>query len=206
MFINRYFTQKKVHGLLFTLLILGLASNPAAAFSVLPAQPGANTSFRATDVYTLPGGAQMSSFLNPVGIEEIIRGGTGTFLSTLQATFPTWTFNPAANDLAGNFNIQNYYACGTGTADCGTEQGIPAAVNGSFIDITYTPGVGDPTQADNDLHWIQRLYSNHDIAGGHGIPSDKIDIRSGFTSGSLGLCDNNPYYDYSNYVFHIHHL
>lgn len=178
-------------------LLMMLSNYPAFGFSITPAQPGAATNYRFTDVYTLPGGAQRSVALNPAGIEEILRGGTDTFLATLQAEFPTWTFNIAPSNLTGTFNIQNYYACGLGTNDCGTEQGVPGTIVGNFIDITYTPGAGDPTSAANDLHWIQRFYSNHALGtgGGHGVNDDKIDNDNTTVDPILGACSGSPYYD-----------
>ncbi len=174
-----------------------LASAPVFAFDILPAQPGANTTYRLTDVYTLPGGQQRSVSLNPAGVEELILGGTTSFLATVQAEFPTWTFTSASSDLNGSFNVQSYYACGTGTTDCGTERGVPGTVIGNFIDITYTAGAGDPTEAGNDLHWIQRIASNHALGpgGGPGVNVDKVDNDSGDTEPVLGDCDDVPYYD-----------
>ena len=178
-------------------LFVTLANYPSFGFDIIPAQPGAANNYRFNDVYTLPGGAQRSVVLNPAGVDEILRGGTDTFLATLQAEFPAWTFNISPSDLTGAFNIQNNYACGLGTNDCGTEQGIPGTLVGSFIDITYTPGAGDPTAAANDLHWIQRLFSNHatGAGGGHGVNVDKIDNDNGAVDPVLGVCANNPYYD-----------
>lgn len=65
------------------------------------------------------------------------------------------------------------------------------------FDITYTPGAGDPTAAANDLHWIQRLFSNHAVGagGGHGVNVDKIDNDNTVNDPVLGLCSNSPYYD-----------
>lgn len=178
-------------------LSMMLANYPAFGFSIVPAQPGATNNYRINDVYTQPGGAQRSVVLNPAGVDELLRGGTDTFLATLQAEFPAWTFNIAPSDLAGTFNIQNNYACGLGTTDCATERGSPSTIVGSFIDVTYTPGAGDPTAAANDLHWIQRVFDNHNVTNspGHGNAEDVTDIRAGFTDPVLGLCDNNPYYD-----------
>lgn len=178
--------------------ILGMLFNcPVFAFDITPAQPGADTTYRLTDVYTLPGGQQRSVSLNPAGAEELILGGTDSFLATLQAEFPTWTFTSAAADLNGDFNIESYYACGTGTTDCGTERGVPGTIIGNFIDVIYEPGTGDPTAAGNDLHWIQRLASNHALGagGGPGVNVDKIDIRAGHTDPVQGDCDDLPYYD-----------
>lgn len=174
-----------------------LISSPIFAFDITPAQPGADTTYRLTDVYTLAGGQQKSVALNPAGIEELILGGTASFLATVQAEFPTWTFTSANNDLAGAFNVESYYACGTGTTDCGTERGVPGTVVGNFIDITYAAGAGDPTAAGNDLHWIQRIASNHALGagGGHGVNVDKVDNDSGDTEPVLGDCDDVPYYD-----------
>ena len=58
------------------------------AQTIIPAQPGAATTYRFADVYTLPGGEQRSVVLNPEGVEVLIRGGTDAFLTTLRAAFP----------------------------------------------------------------------------------------------------------------------
>ncbi len=176
----------------FLVGLLLLAGGPAAGFDVLPAQPGASTTYRFTDIYTLAGGAQRAVALNPAGVEILPRGGSDSFLATLRAEFPDWTFNAASSDLAGTFTIQNYYACGLGTLDCGTEQGVPDNIIGSFVDVTYNPAAGDPTAAANELHWIQRLFTNHALGagGGHGVNEDKVDNDS-----SPAECANVPYYD-----------
>ncbi len=195
--IKQTLVRRNVIVFLFIWLCITLANYPAFGFDIVPAQPGAANNYRFTDVYTLPGGAQWSVVLNPAGGDELLRGGTDTFLARLQAEFPGWTFNIAPSDLTGTFNIQNNYACGPGTNDCGTEQGVPGTILGSFIDITYTPGAGDPTAAANDLHWIQRLYSNHALGagGGHGVNVDKIDNDNAVNDPVLGVCANSPYYD-----------
>lgn len=114
-------------------LLMTVGNNPAFSQIIVPAQPGATNNYRINDVYTLPGGAQRSVVLNPAGVDDLLRGGTDSFLATLQAEFPAWTFNIAPSDLTGTFDIQNNYACGLGTTDCGTEQGVPGTIIGSFI-------------------------------------------------------------------------
>ncbi len=193
----RYLVPRDAVRSLLLGFVLMLVNTLAYGFSVTPAQPGAATTYRLLDVYTLPGGAQRSVVINPAGIESIIRGGTDTFLATLQSEFPDWTFNAADTDLTGSFNIQNYYACGLGTTNCGTEQGVPGTIVGSFVDVTYTPGAGDPTAAADNLHWIQRLFANHALGagGGHGVNEDKIDNDNTVVDTVLGACSSSPYYD-----------
>ena len=197
MICKQYLILRNVITFLCIGLLMMLAKHPAFGFDITPAQPGAATTYSFNDVYTLPGGAQRSAVLNPAGVEELLRGGTDTFLATLQAEFPAWTFSIAPSDLTGTFDIQNYYACGLGTTDCGTEQGVPGTIVGNFIDVTYTPGAGDPTAAGNDLHWIQRVFSNHALGagGGHGVNVDKIDNDNTTVDPVLGACSASPYYD-----------
>lgn len=182
---------------LIIMVLIALVNVPVFGFDVTPTQPGASNNYALTDVYTLPGGAQMSVVLNPAGVEQLILGGTSTFLATLQAEFPGWTFTSASSDLSGTFDIVNSYACGLGTTDCATEQGVPSTIVGCFIDVTYTAGTGDPTASANDLHWIQRIYSNHALGtgGGHGTNVDKIDNDNNTVDPVMGTCSESPYYD-----------
>lgn len=171
-----------------TTLLLGLTGQASSAFTITPAQPSATNRYDLSEIYTLPGGDQKSAFLNPASINPIVRGGTTDFLTTLQAAFPTWTFNAATADLNGSFEIANYYACGANTL-CGTERGVTATGGvGSFIDVSYIPGTDDPTPAGNDLHWIQRVFDNHNVTNnrGHGNLEDIVD--NPFAMGT-------PYYD-----------
>jgi hypothetical protein len=172
-------------------IALGLVVTPLISFSVEKADAfsitGASTNTAKVEYKV--GNTKYSSRLDPSSIQSITRGGTPDFLSTLKATFPTWTFNTAAKDLTGSFNINSYYACGPKTV-CGKERGITNQTGGvgSFIDVSYVPGAGDPTPAASNLHWIQRVVDNHNIGpgGGHGVPENIIDVDPG---------QPNPYYD-----------
>ncbi|MGB3512871.1 MAG: PEP-CTERM sorting domain-containing protein [Microcoleaceae cyanobacterium] len=156
-----------------------LTSQSSLAFTITPAQPGASIRFDPSEEYTLPDGRKGVTTLDPLSVTEITRGGTAGFLDQLRAEFPVvdgWNFNAAAADLAGSFNIDIYDA-----------QGTPARV-GTEFQLQYNPSAGDPTPADKDLHWIQRVVDNHNITTnpGHGNPENVIDIVAGQT---------DPYYD-----------
>ena len=170
-------------------LVVQLLNQPSLAFNITPVQPGADNLLAGTAVYTV-GTDQKAAFLSPFGIEPLIRGGTVEFLNTLNSDFPTWTFNAAATDLNGSFNIINNYACGFNTS-CGIELGVTNTNGvGSFIDVDYVPGVDDPP-IGTDLHWIQRVANNHHLSLGHGSTDDKVDVFSGAT---------DPYYDTAGFA------
>ncbi len=170
--------------------VSGVELSPPAVF-----QPSAVTSYRYADIYTLPGGEQRASVLNPEGVQLLMRGGTETFIETLEREFPHWAFTPAQEDLTGSFIIQNYYACGLATENCGSERSVEGAHVGAFIDVTYQPGPGDPAPGNSELHWIQRVFSNHDVVAGFGVNSDRIDNENDVIDPVLGPCDESPYYD-----------
>ena len=66
-------------------------------------------------------------------------------------------------------------------------QGNPPGVGAQF-QLFYHPGMGAPTPAVNQLHWIQRVVNNHNITNnpGHGNDEDIIDVSPG---------QSNPFYD-----------
>ncbi|PPT07655.1 hypothetical protein CKA32_004779 [Geitlerinema sp. FC II] len=106
---------------------------------------------------------------------------TNYFLERLSIAFPSWDFEKSDNDLIGSFDIWEYYT------DVNDFRHPGQDYIGSQIKIRYTPGYGDPTPAENQLHWIQRVISNHSSATGvHGDDEDVIDVSSGQT---------NPFYD-----------
>ena len=125
-------------------LVVQLVNQPSLAFNITPIQPGADNLSAGTAIYTI-GTDQRAAFLNPFGIEPLIRGGTVEFLNTLNSDFPTWTFNTAATDLNGGFNIINNYACGFNTS-CGLELGV-----------TATNGVGSL------IHRLERIYTGSNV-------------------------------------------
>lgn len=149
--------------------------------------------YKTIEYYTR-GDKKFSTQLNPSLVQILPRGGTLEFLLTLNAQFPTWTFNTAPADLTGKFNIISYYACKP-EIECGAEVNTKITGNtGAFINLIYEPGTGDPTPINNNLHWIQRVVNNHanGPGGGHGINDDKIDILASNTI--------NPYYDNGAYA------
>ncbi len=189
---NSYKNQLLISSMLILVSFAAVAVNisPPPAF-----QPSAVSSYRFTDIYTLPGGEQRAVALNPHGVQLLLRGGTNTFITTLEREFPQWAFTPAEKSLTGIFVIENYYACGLATPDCGVERTEGKIAVGAFIDISYQPGPGDPTPADNELHWIQRIYSNHDAIAQHGVNADKVDNLNDSDGVTVEPCDEIPYYD-----------
>lgn len=175
--------------LLATPLLVALTGRLSFAFSITPQQPGANQQYTPT-VPSSSGTVE----LNPLSVTALPLGGTTGFLQVLNAAFPDWTVNAAPNDLAGSFSVEGYQAVYTPTSNGGN-------VGGQFL-ITYNPADNDPTTANNSLHWIQRVYTNHEITTtrdangnitatdqGYGTNVDKIDIVTGVGGQS------NPFYD-----------
>lgn len=121
---------------------------------------------------------------------EIQPGGTDGLLDLLNARFGrTWEFIPKGN-LAGSFNVENYYACGSDFA-CTLDGFRVGNAVGSAFKLNYRPEGADPT--GSTVHWIQRLLINFDIDENGNVindqvPIDKLDIRP--SAGS-------PYYDES---------
>ena len=134
--------------------------------------------------------------------EEIQRGGTDELwqlLNDFSNSYPgRWEFRRAENDLGGRFDLLNYYICGPQTTDCGAEIGSPISGGvGAFLGLEYYPAlltpdpVPDPTGFTRDIHWIQRVYSNHSLnPDRHGSIENILDIDIGQTtpyySGSAG--------------------
>jgi hypothetical protein len=100
--------EKLVLGLLVIPLI-SFSGEKASAFSITGAK------INTAKVEYKIGKTQYYSQLNPSSIKSLPRGGTQEFLSLLEKQFRGWTFNTAAKDLTGNFDIDSYYACGTKT-------------------------------------------------------------------------------------------
>ncbi|MFN9965203.1 MAG: hypothetical protein ACK52F_00325, partial [bacterium] len=168
--------QQKQYSLGFftTTLLVVLTSQSSFAFTITPPQPGASITYDPSEEYILPDGRQGVTTLDPLSVTSIARGGTAAFLATLKAAFPAWNFNKAANDLAGSFDVEVYDALGT-----------PSTVGADFR-LQYNPAGGDPTPANNELHWIQRVVNNHKLGAPHGTLDDKIDIVPS---------QDNPFYD-----------
>jgi hypothetical protein len=161
--------QKGSLSFLSTALLITLTAQSSLAFSI------SQSNTIVSETYFLENPSRQGiTTLNPVYATSITRGGTLGFQATLQTYFPNWTINTAPNDLAGIFDIQRYAA-----------QGTPTRVGAELI-LEYIPGAGDPTPLGNTLHWIQRVFDNHNLTNnpGHGNYENVID------SGA-----NDPYYD-----------
>jgi len=172
-----FLRQRYSLSFLVTTLLIALTTQSSLAFSINPLGPlGATQDWDPDESYTLADGRTGITNLYPRAVLSLPRGGTTSFLSALYLSFPTWTFNPASNDLAGSFVVQIYDAIGT-----------PNRV-GAQLRLQYIPGINDPTPSGNNLHWIQRVFDNHNITNnpGHGNFENVIDIGPGVT---------NPFYD-----------
>lgn len=174
---ERVLRQRYSLSFLTTTLLIALTTQSSLAFSISPlGSIGATQNWDPDESYTLTNQRTGITRLNPTTVQSLTRGGTTSFLSALYLSFPTWTFKPASNDLAGSFVVQIYDAIGT-----------PNRV-GAQLRLQYIPGINDPTPSGNNLHWIQRVFDNHNITNnpGHGNFENVIDIGSGVT---------NPFYD-----------
>lgn len=98
---------------------------------------------------------------------------SATYIATLNAAFPGWTFNNSATPLSKSaIEIKTYDAIGTPT------------MVGVWIHARYVPHAGDPT---DNIHWVQILTTNHGLKGtGHGPMATYVDVNTGTTT---------PYYD-----------
>ena len=150
---------------LVTTPLMAFSSSSVFAINITPTQPGA-TSYLAQQEYNINPQKKGVTTLNPLSVTKLPRGGTAGLINLLSTQFVTngWTFNSAANDLAGSFNITNYQAVGT-----------PTKVGAKFA-LDYVPQGSDPVTGGNtQLHWIQRVFDNHSITGDHGDNENVID-------------------------------
>ncbi|HBY76313.1 MAG TPA: hypothetical protein DEG47_04745, partial [Cyanobacteria bacterium UBA11148] len=147
---------------------------------------------------TLPGadGGTVTTKLKKVS--SLTLGGTDAFFNLLTKSVWAkngWQFQRATTDLAGIFNIGVYNAYAT------------LQTVGADIQILYNPVGQDPT--GSNVHWIQRVISNHGYiftrSGrtdlGHGIRENKIDVLQEQTQLNFVDPQNpqkltfNPFYD-----------
>lgn len=142
----------------------------AQAFSIVPKPAAASNFFVPSIPYTLSDGKSGVITRLPISFVSISRGGTKDFLAALKAEFPEskgWKFLAAEDDLKGSFSVSTYYVIQRGTGDvmgCG----------GSFA-FDYIPGENDPiTDHATELHWIQRIVSNHKKGAEHGVAENSI--------------------------------
>lgn len=153
---------------LVTTPLIAFSSSSVFAFSITPMQPGATNIYDAEEEYIINGQKGVTR-LNPLSVTKLPRGGTAGLLNLLNTQFlPNgWTFQKADADLAGSFNITHYDAVGT-----------PITVGADFA-LDYVAQGDDPvTRGNTQLHWIQRVFDNHNITDnpGHGNKENVIDV------------------------------
>lgn len=181
--------QKCSLSFLTTTLLITLTTQSSLAFGISQLGTVSNS-----ESYSLanPDRQGVTQLLNPIGVTSITRGGTLGFLTQLQTRYQNWTFNTAPNDLAGIFNITRYAAQGT------------AERVGAELRLEYIPGPGDPTPLNNSLHWIQRVFNNHDNQTDvHNDFDDKIDVGSQLINpfyDTLGAATETIFYDFSGRI------
>jgi len=93
---------------------------------------------------------------------------------------PGWSFvNSAAELTDGSLEIRTYDAV------------VGSGHTGAQFNIRYRPGVGDPTEATHQIHWIQVVTNNFNISTnvGYGNPENMVDIY--FQQNPY----ENPFYD-----------
>jgi hypothetical protein len=172
-----------------TTLLITLTTQSSLAFGISQLGTVSNS-----ESYFLanPDRQGVTQLLNPIGVTSITRGGTPGFLTQLQTRYQNWTFNTAPNDLAGIFNITTYAAQGT------------AQRVGAELRLEYIPGPGDPTPLNNSLHWIQRVFNNHDNQTDvHNDFDDKIDVGSQLINpfyDTLGDATETTFHDFSGRI------
>ena len=159
----------------------------AQAFSIIPAPSAAGKSFVPSESYELGNGRAGVVMRQPIEFASISRGGTEGFLAALKAEFPEsegWKFLAAEEDLKGSFTVGAYYVFvnGTDVSGCG----------GGFA-FDYTPRESDPVPGGKtELHWIQRIMSNHKRGSEHGTLENRIDFGR---SGNKKKRPETPFFD-----------
>ena len=156
-----------------TLLSAGCLRS-AQAFSVSPNPSAASGSFIPSVTYKLKDGTSGVITRQPIAFVSISSGGTKDFINELKTEFPEskgWKFLSAEDDLKGSFSVNTYYVNQKGTGDvigCG----------GGFA-FDYIPSKTDPVSNRNtELHWIQRVVSNHKKSAEHGMLENAIISKS----------------------------
>jgi hypothetical protein len=182
---------------LATNLLLALTNKSAMGFT-LKFGNGATSYYNPTAPYVIDANTRGTTFLSPRYVAPIKLGGTNDFLKMLNndVRWQGWDFVSSNKNLYGNFEISDYYGCGSQTI-CAKERpkGTIRGGVGAYINIKYNPKKTDPKPGQGKIHWIQRVVNNHSIydeqqstsdGGLHGFRYDGIDIP---------LFQNaNPYY------------
>ncbi len=171
-----------------TLNLLGQRSEAATFhFSQSP-----QAIFNFQEPYTLPDGTQGSVNLQVISI--IDPQNSSGLLNLLATGFPDWSFNTAPLDAVYAIPVYEAFV-----------PGVPSGNNsvGAQLQVVYVPGTGAPMPSTSELHWIQRVTSNHGTTSslnllsglpivtdrGHGTLEDKIDVVSD------QLNPNSPFYN-----------
>ncbi|MCC3409417.1 MAG: hypothetical protein JGK17_28460 [Microcoleus sp. PH2017_10_PVI_O_A] len=194
--------------LLTSFLIVGLTGKASIAFNIIPPNPGATRFYQPESIYKIDKNRESRTEID-MGLwsEPLPRGGTTIFNRTLAAwSFLSakdrlgWSFNPAAEDLKGSFEVITYQACSPKDG-CGGASTPYTDINdtyrgvGSLFHLKYHPGKGDPQPGEGKLHWIQMVQANYgsNVAGASRIPG--ISFIDNFNR------KENPYYDRPNSRF-----
>ncbi len=195
--------------LLTSFLIVGLTDRASIAFNIIPPNPGATMFYRPESTYQIDKNRESKTEID-MGLwsEPLPHGGTPIFKNALSlwSSFKSeqgrsgWSFNAAAEDLKGSFEVITYQACSP-KDECGGASTHYSDINesyravGSLFHLKYHPGKGDPQPGEGKLHWIQMVQANYgsNVAGAsliHGVPFiDNFNRKE------------NPYYDRPNSRF-----
>ena len=153
-----------------TVLFFVACLESANAFNIIPAQNAALKSFVPSEAYELENGKKGVVTRQPIAFTALPRGGTEGFLAELAKTYPAskgWTFHTAEQDLQGSFSVTAYNVFFNGT------------VTGGGYAFDYIPVGTDPVKkGDIEIHWIQRIVSNHKKRSSHGTPENWIAVRA----------------------------
>lgn len=150
---------------------------------------GAINYYNPTVPYVIDANTRGTTFLSPRYVAPIKLNGTNTFLNMLNndVRWQGWDFISSDKNLYGNFEISDYYGCGSQTI-CAKERSNDTIRSGvrAYIDIKYNPKKTDLEPGQGKMHWIQHIVNNHasfdehqstSSQSLHGVPYDGIDIR-----------------------------
>ncbi|MSN26306.1 MAG: hypothetical protein GJV46_10620 [Geobacter sp.] len=155
---------------ILALLIILADINCVSAFNIVPELSASQKSFVPSITYETDDGIHGIITRQPIAFASIVRGGSDDFLKALESDFPPskgWKFIPAKEDLQGSFAVSAYYVF------------FDNRIGGGGISFDYIPGEGDPVSSNKkELHWIQRIISNHKRRSSHGTSEDRIAVRS----------------------------
>ncbi|MCC5640233.1 hypothetical protein LC593_31255 [Nostoc sp. CHAB 5844] len=150
-----------------SVLIVGGTGQASFAFTLIPNQPGATENWKPTSRYFIDGFESRTEVDTRLWAEPLPLGGSETFKSVLflwsvlseKGSFG-WDFQPAQQELSGNFTVRNYVACGYSDL-CGVELPFNPdyelrddGVGASFL-LQYNPAPEDPQLGQRRVHWIQ---------------------------------------------------